>query len=457
MKKGFTLIELLAVILILGIIALIAIPTVNKILDEARYGAFKASANNVIKLTEETCQTQIIKNENPTLTYSFNGGNVSSNLDIKGTLPDDGYIILNNDCGVDEFYLTSNKYVYTNVSDENLVSNYMLKAPINSWESLFKTLYSDYYNNLISINFVKNLDIPGNAIEIKDPSESQNGKVKSWLVPNGSSYDLYIGSLNKIYANYNSSYLLSNSSATSLNVENLYTDFTTNFKSFLEYSKFIVLDLNNLKTDNATNFNYIFSASYSLVSLNVKDWNTSKVTNMEGAFYSCQSLSIIDISNWDTSKVSNMIIMFNDCLSLREVRGIEKIKFNSTNSLYTFFDSCRSLTSIDLSSWDTSRITNISKLFSDDNGFGDEMKLENINLSNWNLKNVTSYENVFYNNNATKNIIMKNSDYTSINLIINVMPNRVSKEAGVIDITGVDDISGVNISAAESKNWTIIS
>ena len=32
-KKGFTLIQLLAVILILGIIALIAIPTVNKIIN----------------------------------------------------------------------------------------------------------------------------------------------------------------------------------------------------------------------------------------------------------------------------------------------------------------------------------------------------------------------------------------------------------------------------------------
>ena len=75
-NKGFTLIELLAVILILGIIALIAIPTVNSILKESRTGAWKSTASQMTKAAENYFQLKQIKNE--TYVKNFKTGQAST-------------------------------------------------------------------------------------------------------------------------------------------------------------------------------------------------------------------------------------------------------------------------------------------------------------------------------------------------------------------------------------------
>lgn len=48
-NKGFTLIELLAVIILLSIVALIAVPTVVTLMDNARKNALKDSAQGLIR------------------------------------------------------------------------------------------------------------------------------------------------------------------------------------------------------------------------------------------------------------------------------------------------------------------------------------------------------------------------------------------------------------------------
>ena len=337
MKKGFTLIELLAVILILGIIALIAIPTVNNILKESRRGAFSSTLNNLQKAIEEKCTLEQIKNEEITTMYTITDGVITPNLDIKGDLPN-GIIYVNKDCEV-SYTLSDNNFTGSKeingevvISDkapnnENIVrDNILRKSAVTEENHSGTDIQSDAYSDkIITLTFKNDKNVPENAVETWDMSEAGNNSIIGYIVKDETDpnyYHAYIGSDGIIYSNPDSSYMLAELPyLRSINFENFNTSKVTNMTGmFSNAVRLTSLDLSNFDTSNVTNMQGMFEYNTAISSLNVSNFNTSKVTNMENMFYRCSKLEYIDLSNFDASNVTTMKSMFYDCEVLIEIK-----------------------------------------------------------------------------------------------------------------------------------------
>lgn len=100
MKKGFTLIELLAVILILGIITLIAIPKISDVIKESKTNSYKLSKDNILKAIQDKCTVDKINNKEITRMYTIENNKITPKIEINGEIPFTGKIYVSDDCEV---------------------------------------------------------------------------------------------------------------------------------------------------------------------------------------------------------------------------------------------------------------------------------------------------------------------------------------------------------------------
>lgn len=105
-------------------------------------------------------------------------------------------------------------------------------------------------------------------------------------------------------------------------------------------------------------------------------------------FYNCSSLSSIDLSSFDTSKVVDMSQLFCNCSGLT---SINISGFNAGNVIFmtSMFSGCKGLTSLNLSSFDTSKVIDMNSMFYYCSS------LTSLDVSKFNTGRVKSMESMF--------------------------------------------------------------
>ena len=79
-------------------------------------------------------------------------------------------------------------------------------------------------------------------------------------------------------------------------------------------------------------------------------------------FYGCKSLTEIDLSNFDTSRVTDMCGMFSGCKALTQL-DLSSFNLSEVNYISSMFRDCVSLTVLDLSNFDTFMVKHMDLVF----------------------------------------------------------------------------------------------
>ena len=124
------------------------------------------------------------------------------------------------------------------------------------------------------------------------------------------------------------------------------------------------IDLNSFTSISAVNIDNLFKNCYSLTSLDLSKFSTGKILSMSGIFENCGKLKSLDLSNFETTKANDMNRMFNNCSELEYL----KLNFNTENvrDMQYMFASLVKLTSLDISTFNTTACTNFENMFLDD-------------------------------------------------------------------------------------------
>ena len=332
--------------------------------------------------------------------------------------------------------------------------------------------------NITTLKVVNNLDIPEGATVV-DVSKNGDNTIKMWYneADANGNYDITIGSNNIIYANPSStSGLFSNlTNVTSIDLSNMDTSGIVGMNGMFENDKVLtnIVFGDNFNTSNATNMTAMFRGCNNLTELDLRMFDTSNVKsmynmfaesgiknvnlssfvthNLDGGgmqrmFFNCTKLENLDLSSFDTSKVTDMSFMFRECSGLTSL-DLSNFDTSQVTDMSQMFNYCSKLTSLDVSKFDTSNVTNMSSMFYYCSS------LTSLDLSSFNTSKVTDMSFMFYYCSRLTNLDVSKfntSKVTNMDYMFFWCNNLTS-----LDLSNFDTSKVTNMSSMFSDCWNL--
>lgn len=167
--------------------------------------------------------------------------------------------------------------------------------------------------------------------------------------------------------------------------------------------------------------------------------NTSEVDNMYSMFSNCTSLETLDLSSFNTEKVTSMATMFEKSKNLRSIKLPKGFIGSSVTYLYAMFRGCESLTELDLSSSNAEKVTNMMEMFSDCNA------LSILNLSGFKTGALTDMHSLFNNCHSLKNLDLSGFNTEKVTNMQYLFTSCCSLES--LDLSGFNTENVTNMTA----------
>ena len=164
---------------------------------------------------------------------------------------------------------------------------------------------------------------------------------------------------------------------------------TKKIKTFLENNINIYID------SQPINFIYKYKSNNNRI--HVKFIFKQLLNDLSFLFFGCKNLESIDLTSYDTSNITNMFNMFTDCENLKTV-DLSSLKTNNYINMGCLFSNCTALEIINFPSVNKINITNLGQ------SFYECKSLESLNLSSFNTIKVKDMSSLFCGCSSLKSI-----------------------------------------------------